>query len=93
MSINPTIQSRTRENPYFNKYKFLRFEFIITVVMKGLSSHVHTAFLLGLFFNPEDEGNMILRNVNSISTDYTALYPRQQNSSKVNFLPNVSTLG
>jgi hypothetical protein len=31
-------------------------------------------FLLDLFFGPED-GDMFLRNVGSLSTDYTALYP------------------
>jgi hypothetical protein len=30
-------------------------------------------FLLGLFFDPEDGGDMFLRNVGGISTDYTAL--------------------
>jgi hypothetical protein len=33
----------------------------------------------GLLFNPE-EGNMFLGNVGWFSTDYTALYPRRQNS-------------
>jgi hypothetical protein len=35
--------------------------------------------LLGLFFDPEDGGDMFLRNINWLSTDYTALYPRRQN--------------
>jgi hypothetical protein len=29
-------------------------------------------FLLGLFFDPEDRGDMFLRNVGSLSTYYTA---------------------
>jgi hypothetical protein len=33
--------------------------------------------LLGLFFHPE---NIFIRKVDSISTDYTSLYPRRQNS-------------
>jgi hypothetical protein len=33
--------------------------------------------LLGLFLNPEDGGDMFLRNVSRLSTDYTALYPRR----------------
>jgi hypothetical protein len=37
----------------------------------------HAGFLLGLFFGPEDEGDMFLRNVGQILTDYTALYPRR----------------
>jgi hypothetical protein len=32
-------------------------------------------------FNFEDGGDMFLRNVDSFSTDYTALYPRRQNST------------
>jgi hypothetical protein len=34
---------------------------------------LHASFLLGLFFNPEDGGDMFLR----ISMDYVALYPRR----------------
>jgi hypothetical protein len=37
--------------------------------------------LLGLFFDPEDGGEMFLRNVGRLSTDYTALYPRRYYSS------------
>jgi hypothetical protein len=33
--------------------------------------------LLGLFFDPEDGGDMFLRNVGSLSTDHTALYPQK----------------
>jgi hypothetical protein len=36
-----------------------------------------TGFLLGLFFDPEDGGNMLLPNVAWLSNDYTALYPRR----------------
>jgi hypothetical protein len=32
--------------------------------------------LLGLLFNPEDGGDMFLRNFGWLSTDYTALYDR-----------------
>jgi hypothetical protein len=38
--------------------------------------------LLGLFFYLENGGDMFLRNVSSLSTDYMALYPRRLNSSK-----------
>jgi hypothetical protein len=31
----------------------------------------------GLFFDPEDGGDMFLRNVGWLSTDYTVLYPRR----------------
>jgi hypothetical protein len=37
--------------------------------------------LLVLLFDPEDGGNMFLQNVGLLSPDYTALYPRSQNSS------------
>jgi hypothetical protein len=42
---------------------------------------IHAGFLLGLFFDPEDGGDMFLLNIGSLSIDYTALYPRRQNSS------------
>jgi hypothetical protein len=34
----------------------------------------HAGFLLGLFFDPADGGDMFLRNVGWHSTDYKALY-------------------
>jgi hypothetical protein len=34
-------------------------------------------FLPSLFFDPEDGGDMFLRNVDLLSTDYTALHPRR----------------
>jgi hypothetical protein len=46
---------------------------------------LHVDFLLGLLFNPEDVGDMFLRNVGCLSPDYTALYPKRQKSS-----PNIS---
>jgi hypothetical protein len=38
---------------------------------------LHAGFLLGLLFDPEDEGEMFLRKLGLFSTDYTALYPRR----------------
>jgi hypothetical protein len=35
---------------------------------------VNRRFLLGLFFDPDEEGDMFLRNVLWLSTDYTPLY-------------------
>jgi hypothetical protein len=46
----------------------------------------HAGFVLGLFFDPEDEGDMFLRNVGWLLTAYMALYPRRQNSSKTETL-------
>jgi hypothetical protein len=40
-----------------------------------------SGFFLGLQVEPEDEGDVFLRSVGRLSTDYTALYPRRQNSS------------
>jgi hypothetical protein len=39
-------------------------------------------FLLGLFFVREDGGDMFLRNVGWLSTDYMPLYPMRQNTSQ-----------
>jgi hypothetical protein len=36
---------------------------------------LHSGFFLGLFFNPEDGGDMFLLNIGCFSTDYMALYP------------------
>jgi hypothetical protein len=37
-------------------------------------------FLARLIFDREDGGNMFLRNVGRLSTDYAALYPRREYS-------------
>jgi hypothetical protein len=44
-----------------------------------LATCFHAGFLLG-FFYPEDGGDIFLRYVDSLSSDYTALYPRRYNS-------------
>jgi hypothetical protein len=41
------------------------------------SCPLHACFLLGLFFNPEDGGDMLLRNGGRLSTGYIVLYPRR----------------
>jgi hypothetical protein len=38
---------------------------------------LHDDFLHGLFFNPEDGGDIFLRNVGLFSTAYKALYQRR----------------
>jgi hypothetical protein len=40
-----------------------------------LATFFHYGFLLCLFFDPEDGGDMFLRNAGLLSTDYTALCP------------------
>jgi hypothetical protein len=44
---------------------------------------LHVCFVLGLFYDPEDGGDMFLRNVIWLPTNYTALYPRRQKSVTV----------
>jgi hypothetical protein len=39
------------------------------------------AALLDLLLNPEDGGDMFLRNISKLPPDYTALYPRRYKSS------------
>jgi hypothetical protein len=51
-------------------------------VSKYRTAEIAISFwFLGLFFDPEDGGDMYLRNVGPLSADYIALYPRRQNSS------------
>jgi hypothetical protein len=42
---------------------------------------LHAGFLLGLFYDTKNRGDMILRNVSLLQTDYTVMFPRRQNSS------------
>jgi hypothetical protein len=43
-----------------------------------LATYFHAGFFLGLFFfGPEDGGDMFLRYVGCLSTDYMALYARR----------------
>jgi hypothetical protein len=41
---------------------------------------LYDGFLLGLFFSAEDGGDMLLQNICRLPMDYSALYPRRQNS-------------
>jgi hypothetical protein len=40
-----------------------------------LANLLHAGILLGLSFEPEDGGEIFLRNIRSFSTHYTTLYP------------------
>jgi hypothetical protein len=42
----------------------------------------HAGFLLGLLVDPDDGGDVFLRNVGWLSTGYIAFYPRRHNSSR-----------
>jgi hypothetical protein len=46
-----------------------------------LATCFHAGFLLSLLFEPEDHGDMFLRNVGWLSAEYTALCSRRQSSS------------
>jgi hypothetical protein len=51
-------------------------------VLGTTSYQLHVGFFLAFIFSGRhDEGNMLLRIVGPISRDYTALYPKRQNSS------------
>jgi hypothetical protein len=51
--------------------------------MKQAASRLLAGFLLGIFFSPEDGGDIFLRNVDYLLLNYTALYPRKYNSSSI----------
>jgi hypothetical protein len=40
-------------------------------------SMLRAGFLLGLLFSPDNGGDLFLRNVGWLSTDYMALHPRR----------------
>jgi hypothetical protein len=52
-----------------------------------LDTGFHAGILLGLF-DPEDGGDMFLRNFGWLLMDYIALYPRRQYSSEEFFVSN-----
>jgi hypothetical protein len=49
---------------------------VLSPEIKCHTPHLQSGFLLGLFFDPEDEGNMLLPNIGWLWTDYMA-YPRR----------------
>jgi hypothetical protein len=71
------------------------FEVFLAVVMKCSTFWsvifcylLHPDSLLGLFFDRVGEGEMFLRNVGCLSTDYSALYPKKLYS--VTFSPQAN---
>jgi hypothetical protein len=46
-------------------------------VKAGGKQSFHAGFLLGLFFNPKDGGDMFLGNIGSLSMYYMVSYPRR----------------
>jgi hypothetical protein len=52
---------------------------------------LHIGFLLTLLFEPEDGGDMLLRNVGWLSTDYTLLCSRRQKSAWTLFKERLRT--
>jgi hypothetical protein len=47
------------------------------VIDIGNVGTLHAGSFLGLFFDPENVGDMSLRNIGCLSTNYTALCPRR----------------
>jgi hypothetical protein len=46
---------------------------------------LHAGFLLGLLFDPEDEGDMFVRNIGCLSPRYTAVYPRSHRCENLKY--------
>jgi hypothetical protein len=74
----------TTGRPLFEKMliKMETFPYIVVIVVFLLSFFLPltcflTDFLLGLFFDPEDGGDIFLRNICCLSMDCTTLYPRR----------------
>jgi hypothetical protein len=61
----------------FEEFYLLGYNAVKSVESQLLAC-VHVGFLLSLFFDPENGGDIFLRNVGWLSTDFTALYPRRQ---------------
>jgi hypothetical protein len=65
-----------RSKRYNHSNAILGFE-VLTAVACCL---FYDGFLFGLFFDPEDRGDVFLRNNDRLSPDYMLLYPRRRNS-------------
>jgi hypothetical protein len=57
-------------------YCRVRFEVLAAVGHNSACYLLHPGFLLGLFFDPEDGGDIFHRNISELLMDYTALHPR-----------------
>jgi hypothetical protein len=53
----------------------------VDIKQSTVCSLFYSGFFLGLFFHTQDGGDIFLRNIDWLSTDYTALYPKRHNSS------------
>jgi hypothetical protein len=63
---------------YYSIFTNIDFEVITEVAMKTCLLLLPASCLI--LARPEDGGNVFLRNVNRLSADYKALYPRWQNT-------------
>jgi hypothetical protein len=58
------------------------FQKILIVLLNNIvACHLLARWFSELFFDPEDGGDTVLRNVGCNSTNYTATYPRRRYSS------------
>jgi hypothetical protein len=53
---------------------------MVTILVISACYLLHVSFLFGLFFNLKRGNYIFLRNVGSLSTDYTSLYYRRDHS-------------
>jgi hypothetical protein len=87
-AIHPELRNYTKCKSY---YFIIRFEILTAVVIEGCIFWdinmlpacylFYASFLLGLFFDRLDEGDIFLWKFGWLSTDCTALNPRRPNSS------------
>jgi hypothetical protein len=63
--------------PLWGSYSSLRLMIRETTDQEGYCYPLHAGFFLGSFFYPEDGGDMFIRNVGGLLTDYTELYSRR----------------
>jgi hypothetical protein len=76
--FQPYLTEITNESESFHPRKI---SMIPAETPEAETGYASCCFLLGLFVDPEDGGNMFLRNVSWLPADYTALHPRRYGSS------------